>query len=129
MAMTDGTRAPARLRQRAAARGKGASQAPVEPRALPPRHVPQRTCIGCRREAGKRGLVRIVRTEDQRVVVDPTGKARGRGAYLCALRPCWEKALKGGTIAYALRVTPAREDIAALKAYGTTLPAEEGEIL
>lgn len=92
-----------------------------------PRHVPQRTCLGCRTEMDKRGLVRIVRGEDGRVTVDPTGKAKGRGGYLCARRPCWEKALKGGTIAYALRVTPARDDLEALRAYGGTLPVEEGE--
>jgi predicted RNA-binding protein YlxR (DUF448 family) len=51
----------------------------------------------------------------------------GRGAYLHASRRCWEKALKGGTITYALKITPAREDIEALRAYALALPAEESE--
>jgi predicted RNA-binding protein YlxR (DUF448 family) len=92
-----------------------------------PRHIPQRTCIGCRTEDNRREFVRVVRTEDKRVVVDPTGKARGRGAYLCRRRSCWEKALKGGTIGYALRMTPVREDVEALRAYGLALPQEESE--
>ena len=91
------------------------------------RHVPQRTCIACRLEAGKRSLVRIVRTPDQRVVIDETGRANGRGAYLHSSRTCWEKALKGATIRNALKITPAPDDVEALRAYGNALPAEESE--
>lgn len=90
-----------------------------------PRHVPQRTCIGCREEAARRGFIRIVRTPDGRVAIDATGKANGRGAYLHASTACWEKALKGGTIGRALKITPASEDVEALRAYGMALPAEE----
>lgn len=90
-----------------------------------PRHIPQRTCLGCRQEQGKRALIRIVRTPEMRVIVDPTGRANGRGAYLHPNRRCWEKALKGSTIGHALRFTPARDDVEALRAYGMTLPAEE----
>ena len=97
-------------------------------RGVRPRHVPVRTCIGCRQEAGKRALVRIVRTPEQRVVVDATGRANGRGAYLHADRLCWEKALKGGTMAYALKFTPASEDVEALRAFANALP-EESETL
>jgi hypothetical protein len=83
--------------------------------------------VGCRQEAGKRALVRIVRTTDHRVTVDPTGKANGRGAYLHAERSCWEKALKGSTIGHALKFIPAKEDIEALRAYALALPVEESE--
>lgn len=92
-----------------------------------PRHVPQRTCIACRQEAGKRAFIRIVRTPEQRIIVDPTGRANGRGAYIHPVRACWEKALKGGTIRNALKITPAPDDVEALRAFGTALPAEEGE--
>ncbi|MGE5596078.1 MAG: RNase P modulator RnpM [Hyphomicrobiales bacterium] len=92
-----------------------------------PRHVPQRTCIGCREEAGKRALIRIVRTPEQRVVVDPTGKANGRGAYLHSRKSCWEKALRGGTIHYALKIIPVPEDVEALRAFAMALPVEESE--
>lgn len=92
-----------------------------------PRRVPQRTCIGCREEEGKRALIRIVRTPGQRVAVDESGKANGRGAYLHPLRTCWEKALRGGTIRYALKITPAQEDVEALRAFAVALPVEESE--
>jgi predicted RNA-binding protein YlxR (DUF448 family) len=94
-------------------------------RSLRPRAVPQRTCIGCREEEGKQTFVRIVRTPGQLVVIDPTGKANGRGAYLHRLRSCWEKALKGGTMNYALKITPAPEDMEALRAFAMSLPADE----
>lgn len=96
-------------------------------RGIRTRSVPQRTCIACRSAGGKRELIRIVRTPEGRVVVDPTGKANGRGAYLHASRPCWEKALKRGTIAVALKVTPAKDDVEALRAFCIALPAEGGD--
>jgi len=91
------------------------------------RHVPQRTCIACRQEAGKRALIRIVRTPDQRIEIDETGRANGRGAYLHPVRACWVKALKGGTMKNALKIIPAPEDVERLRAFGETLPAEESE--
>lgn len=94
-----------------------------------PRPIPQRTCIGCRLEQSKREFVRLVRTPEGRVIVDATGKANGRGAYLHPLRACWVKALKGATMKNALKVSPAVDDIEALRAFGMTLPVEESETL
>ena len=94
-----------------------------------PRPIPQRTCIGCRAEQGKRTFVRIVRSAEGRVLIDHTGKANGRGAYLHPVRACWVKALKGATIKNALKVSPALDDMEALRAFGMTLPVEESEIV
>jgi len=91
--------------------------------------VPQRTCIACRQEEGKRTLVRIVRTPEQRVAIDLSGRANGRGAYLHPNRACWEKALKGSTIRNALKIVPAPDDVEALRAFARELPAEESETL
>ncbi len=88
------------------------------------KHVPQRTCIGCRAIAGKRGLVRVVRTAAG-VVVDPTGKLAGRGAYIHPTRACWETVLEGNRINQALRTPLHPENRAALRRYVETLPAEE----
>ncbi len=85
------------------------------------KHVPQRTCIVCRQVKNKRELVRVVRTPDQRVVVDPTGKAAGRGAYLCNTAQCWQTAFQRGALARALKVEISDEDLAALKAYAAGL--------
>ena len=88
------------------------------------KHVPQRTCIGCRTVLAKRELVRLVRTPDG-ILVDTTGKAAGRGAYVHNIRSCWEQALKG-PINHALRteITPA--DRQKLMEYIERLP--EGDI-
>jgi predicted RNA-binding protein YlxR (DUF448 family) len=68
------------------------------------KHVPQRTCIACRRTDAKRGLIRLVRDADGHVRLDPTGKRAGRGAYLCHDPACWEQALKRRGLERALRV-------------------------
>jgi hypothetical protein len=82
-----------------------------------------RTCIACRQERGKRELVRVVRTPDAGVRVDPTGKAAGRGAYLCRARVCWQQALAGARLLNsALRTTLTTEEVAALTAFAATLP-------
>lgn len=67
------------------------------------KNIPQRTCVACRRTAGKRELVRLVRTAEGAVEVDTSGRRAGRGAYLCPNRPCLEAALKGGRLEQALR--------------------------
>ncbi len=74
------------------------------------KHIPQRTCVVCRRSFPKRELNRIVRTPEGDVIYDPTGKAPGRGAYLCNDLACWEKAISGTYLNRALKtnLTPAQ---------------------
>lgn len=67
-----------------------------------PRHRPVRTCVGCRDEAGKADLVRIVRRPDGSVRLDRTGRSPGRGAYLHADPACIETARKRRALARAL---------------------------
>ena len=52
------------------------------------RHEPQRRCVVCGRSGGKGGMVRLVRTGEGGVQVDPTGKRNGRGAYICMGEGC-----------------------------------------
>jgi uncharacterized protein len=68
------------------------------------KHIPLRTCVSCRAKDAKREFVRIVRTPDRTVVIDPTGKQNGRGAYLCRRKSCWEKAASGTVLEQALNV-------------------------
>ncbi|MBL3572191.1 MAG: YlxR family protein [Synergistaceae bacterium] len=63
-----------------------------------------RTCVGCGQESPKRGLIRVVRDPEGQVRVDPTGRAPGRGAYLCRDRECLERARKKNALARCLRV-------------------------
>ena len=90
-----------------------------------PRHVPQRTCVACRTTGSKRGLVRVVRSAEGHVEVDETGKKPGRGAYLCRTRECWDRALKGKVLEYALKTAITAEDKLALQAYAATLEAQD----
>lgn len=90
------------------------------------KHIPQRTCTGCREVQGKRQMIRVVRSADGQVAVDATGKAPGRGAYVHQRRSCWQAALKDGRLAHALRVAQLNEDDrAALQAYAAALPKED----
>lgn len=88
-----------------------------------PKPVPQRTCIGCRSVQAKRELVRIVRTPEAQVVVDPTGRKNGRGAYIHLTRECWDAALKRGALERALKVAIPADDRATLEAFGRDLPS------
>ena len=56
--------------------------------------LPQRTCIGCNMQKDKNELIRIVKNKEGRISLDKTGKAQGRGAYLCNSTECLEKAIK-----------------------------------
>ncbi len=85
------------------------------------KHTPQRTCIACRAVAGKRGLVRIVRTADG-VQVDPSGKLAGRGAYLHPQQECWQRALESRRIEQALRTRLSQAERDLLHAHMATLP-------
>ncbi|MBX5476012.1 MAG: YlxR family protein [Clostridia bacterium] len=77
------------------------------------KRVPQRTCIGCGTSDAKRALIRVVRTPEGAVIVDPTGKRNGRGAYVCSL-DCFDRAA-GGRLEHALKVSIPRETVAALR--------------
>ena len=83
------------------------------------KHVPQRTCVGCRATMPKRNLVRIVRTLEG-VQIDPTGKLKGRGAYLHDDKACWQNALKG-SLAHALRTTLTEQDLEVLRNFMASL--------
>lgn len=60
-----------------------------------PRKVPLRICVGCQEKIAKKSLLRIVRTPDEKVEVDLTGKKSGRGVYVCFRKECVVKAQKG----------------------------------
>ena len=58
------------------------------------RKIPMRRCVGCMTSKEKQELVRIAGFEGE-LSLDLTGRAKGRGAYLCKANPdCWEKAYK-----------------------------------
>ena len=71
-------------------------------------HVPIRTCVVCRQTSAKKTLLRVIRRPEKAgggVTVDPTGKASGRGAYVCASPDCIDKVIKQKRFERALNVT------------------------
>lgn len=56
--------------------------------------IPKRTCIGCNIQKDKKELIRIVKDKDGNISIDKTGKASGRGAYICNNIECLQKAKK-----------------------------------
>ena len=86
------------------------------------KHIPQRTCVVCRAIRPKRDLVRVVRTPENVIVIDETGKCSGRGAYLCRQRDCWDMESIKRQLERALRVTCTAEAVSELEAYAAKLP-------
>lgn len=60
--------------------------------------APVRRCIGCSESFDKKELIRVVRTPEGEIKLDFTGKANGRGAYLCKKASCFKKARKQGRL-------------------------------
>ena len=55
--------------------------------------IPMRTCIACREMKPKAEMTRVVRNAEDEIMLDPTGKAPGRGAYVCANEECLKKVI------------------------------------
>lgn len=77
--------------------------------------IPQRMCVGCQEMKTKKQLIRVVRTPDEKIEIDPTGKLSGRGAYICPELECLTKALKGKRLDKALQRSITQEVVDALK--------------
>ena len=79
------------------------------------KHVPLRSCIACRDKHPKRELIRIVRTPEGPLEIDPKGKRAGRGAYLCLKQQCSETALQPGRLSQALKCEVTSTQVEALR--------------
>lgn len=73
-----------------------------------PRKIPMRMCVGCREMKPKAQLLRVVKPQDGDAHIDRTGKAQGRGAYICGQIECLRKAQKSKALERALdaRIEP-----------------------
>ena len=56
--------------------------------------IPLRQCVGCGEMKGKRDMMRVLKTAEDEICLDVTGKKNGRGAYVCKSRECLQKARK-----------------------------------
>ena len=67
-----------------------------------PKTIPLRHCLGCREQKPKNELIRVVRSPEGIVSLDPRGKAPGRGAYLCRNAECLKKAIRSRALERSL---------------------------
>ena len=56
--------------------------------------IPLRQCVGCHEMKSKKEMLRVLKTTEEEIVLDTTGKMNGRGAYLCKNAECLKKAMK-----------------------------------
>ncbi|HHW45672.1 MAG TPA: YlxR family protein [Clostridiales bacterium] len=68
-----------------------------------PKKLPMRMCTGCGEHKPKRELVRVVRTKEGDIFLDLTGRASGRGAYICKNSECFRLAVKSKRIEKTLK--------------------------
>ena len=67
-----------------------------------PKKIPMRQCLGCREMKPKPELLRVVRSPEGEVSLDPRGKKPGRGAYVCRSADCLRRAVKSRALDRAL---------------------------
>ncbi|SES93837.1 RNase P modulator RnpM [[Clostridium] polysaccharolyticum] len=67
--------------------------------------IPMRQCTGCKEMKTKKELIRVIKTPEEEIVIDFTGKKNGRGAYLCNSFDCLKKARKTKAIERSLKTT------------------------
>ena len=80
------------------------------------RKIPQRQCVGCRTMKDKKALIRVVKTPEDEIVLDSTGKKSGRGAYVCPEAECLKKARKSRALERAFELAIPDEVYDALQA-------------
>lgn len=71
--------------------------------------IPMRQCVGCREMKPKKELIRIIRTMENEILVDATGKKNGRGAYLCPRQECFDAAVKNKGLERSLKTAVPKE--------------------
>lgn len=71
--------------------------------------IPLRQCIGCGEMKVKKEMIRVIKTPEDNITLDATGKKNGRGAYICKSSECLLKAVKSKGLERSLKVSIPRE--------------------
>lgn len=66
--------------------------------------IPMRQCVGCGEMKSKKEMMRVLKTTEDTIVLDVTGKKNGRGAYLCVSEECLKKARKNKGLERSLKI-------------------------
>ncbi len=65
--------------------------------------IPMRQCTGCREMKNKKEMMRVLRTPENEIILDATGRKNGRGAYICRSMQCLDKAVKNHGLERSLK--------------------------
>ncbi len=71
--------------------------------------IPLRQCIGCGEMKSKKEMIRVIKTAEDQILLDATGRKNGRGAYLCPSMECFKKAVKGKGLERSFKMAIPRE--------------------
>lgn len=77
--------------------------------------IPSRICVGCGGKKEKQDMVRVVKTAENGICLDMTGKMNGRGAYVCRNVECLQRAVSGRGLERSLKTTVPADVIESLK--------------
>jgi hypothetical protein len=86
--------------------------------------IPLRQCVGCGEMKGKRDMIRILKTAEDQICLDATGKKNGRGAYICRSRECLQKARKNKGLERSFKMSIPNEVYETLEEEWNHLEAE-----
>ena len=77
--------------------------------------IPLRKCTGCQEMKSKKEMMRILRTQEDEIILDTTGRKNGRGAYICYSMDCYLKAVKNKGLERSLKMKVPQETYESLK--------------
>ncbi len=77
--------------------------------------IPLRQCIGCGEMKSKKEMMRVIKTPEDTICLDATGKKNGRGAYVCMNEECLKKARKNKGLERSFKMTISNEIYDALE--------------
>ena len=77
--------------------------------------LPLRMCTGCGEMKTKKEMIRVLKTPEDEIVIDTTGKRNGRGAYICCSLPCLQKAIKTKGLERSLKIGIPKELVETLE--------------
>ncbi|MGN0416167.1 MAG: RNase P modulator RnpM [Agathobacter sp.] len=71
--------------------------------------IPMRQCVGCGQMKAKKEMVRVIKTPEEEIIIDTTGRKNGRGAYICANPDCLKQARKSKGLERSLKMAIPQE--------------------
>ena len=91
--------------------------------------VPLRQCVGCGEMKSKKEMLRVLKTAEDEIVLDATGKKNGRGAYICFSKECLKKARKNKGLERSFKMSIPEEIYERLEKEFDEIEAELGIVL